>query len=469
MINYFPKYFSSRAIGLYLALLLIIPVVFQHPMNWYWWLFGIVEVAGFFYFSNALTKSWRTLRAETFERKLFLSALGIRIAYVLFSYFFYYTLTGTPFEPQAADVKWYNDMGRFGADLIWGVESDWDEFFKWADLSDTGYPLYLSILYAISGKSILFVRLIKALISAFTVILIYRLASRNFGEETGRIAAVFCLLMPNLIYYCGLHLKETEMLFLTVCFIERTDALFRSRKLKFGNILLISLIGICTYFFRAVLCIVLFLTVLTSLVLGSKKIKKGGKVAISGLLVVCMIIAGFLQIGTEQFDVGDYQNVQDQQNANMEWRSERKGGNSYAKYASASIFAPLIFTIPFPTMVNIEGQPNQQMIHGGNFVKNITSFFTILALFMLLFSGEWRDNIVPIAFTCGYLIVIAFSSFAQSERFHIPALPFELMLAAYGISRMKGKHKQLFTFWLIFIFVVNIGWTWFKLRGRGMI
>jgi hypothetical protein len=33
----------------------------------------------------------------------------------------------------------------------------------------------------------------------------------------------------------------------------------------------------------------------------------------------------------------------------MEWRSTRVGGNSFAKYATAGVFAPLIFTIPFPT------------------------------------------------------------------------------------------------------------------------
>lgn len=35
-----------------------------------------------------------------------------------------------------------------------------------------------------------------------------------------------------------------------------------------------------------------------------------------------------------------------------ERRGEREGGNELAKYAGAAVFAPLIFTIPFPTEIS---------------------------------------------------------------------------------------------------------------------
>lgn len=468
MITYFPKYFTSRAIFVYVLLLLLLPVFFAYPMHWYWWLFGIVEVVGFFYFANMLTRSWAGYSGNVFEKKVFPAALAIRVVYVLFSYAFFSLMNGEPFEFAAGDSRFYDNMGRVGAECIWNGTIDWKSTFMGVDISDYGYPIYMMLIYAATGKSLLIVRLLKAVISAYTVLLIYRLASRNFGESVGRISAVFCMLMPNLIYYCGLHLKETEMLFLTVLFVERADAIFRARIAKMKDIIFLFLIGIAAFFFRAVLCYVLFLTLVAAVVFGSKRIKKGGKWAIEGMLLVMLGLVGYFQIGSSTFESDEYMNLKDQQSYNMQWRSERKGGNSYAKYASASIFAPLIFTIPFPTMVNIETQQNQQMIHGGNFVKNVTSFFTILALFLLLFSGEWRDNIVPLAFMIGYLIVLAFSNFAQSERFHIPALPFELMFASYAISNFKPKHKNWFTIWLAFVFVANIGWAWFKLRGRGL-
>lgn len=470
MISYFPKYFTNRSILLYLLLLLLIPMAFGCPMAWYWWVFGLVEVVCFFYFSYLLSRGWQNVSGTKLEGALFSTSLCIRLLYVLFSYALYFVLSDNAFEFSAGDSLWYDAMGRLGADLIWGrnVGEQWGNFFSYAGASDIGYPLYLSAIYAITGKSILITRAIKAIMSAYTVVLVYRLASRNFGDVTGRMAAVFCVLMPNLIYYCGMHLKETEMLFLAILFIERADALFRRNKIHVRDIILLLVIGISTFFFRAVLCYVLFLTLVASVVFGSKRIKRGGKWAIEGLLLVILCIFGYFQVGSGMGESDEFQNITEQQEINMQWRSERKGGNSYAKYASSTVFLPLMFTIPFPTMVNIEGQQNQQMIHGGNYIKNITSFLTILAIVILLLNGRWKDNVVPLAFMCGYLLVLAFSSYAHSERFHIPSLPIELMFAAYGVTHFKAKHKNWFTVWLIAIFVANIGWTWFKLRGRGL-
>ena len=108
------------------------------------------------------------------------------------------------------------------------------------------------------------------------------------------------------------------------------------------------------------------------------------------------------------------------------------------------------------------------MLNGANFTKNIMSGFVIFALFSLLLSGEWRKHVLLIATTCGYLVVLVFSNFA-SERFHFPILALELMLAAYGISLMKNKHKRWFVIWLVVICAANIGWAYIKLAGRGLL
>jgi len=88
---------------------------------------------------------------------------------------------------------------------------------------------------------------------------------------------------------------------------------------------------------------------------------------------------------------------------------------------------------------------------------------------------------IPLAFMLGYLVVLAFSYFAQSERFHQPVMPFEMMFAAYGVSLAiqgvpirkgignRGTYKRWFMYWCIAMFVAAIAWNWFKLAGRGMI
>jgi len=145
------------------------------------------------------------------------------------------------------------------------------------------------------------------------------------------------------------------------------------------------------------------------------------------------------------------------------------GGNSFAQYATATAFAPLIFTIPFSTLVNVPTQENQMMLNGANFIKNILSVFVVFALIILVIRREWRQHVLPIAVMCGYLLVLVFSNFAHAERFHFPVLCLELMFAAYGVSQMTNKHKRWFKLWLVLVCLFNIAWTFIKLSGRGLI
>jgi hypothetical protein len=231
---------------------------------------------------------------------------------------------------------------------------------------------------------------------------------------------------------------------------------------------IIAIVAACLLFlFRTALAAVAMIALATTLMLSSKKVLSlGKKIAIGSFVVLAM----FATVGNQLMAEAEELLAQsvDNQSTSMAWRAKRKGGNEFAKYAGAAVFAPMIFTIPFPTLVETPNQENQRMIHGGNYVKNITSALTIFALFSLLFSGAWRKHVLILAIGCGYLIVIALSAFAHSERFHLPALPFALMLTAYGVSILSNKQKKWYNYWLILIFVANIAWAWFKLKGRGL-
>ncbi len=338
--------------------------------------------------------------------------------------------------------------------------------------SDMGYPIYLSILYYIFFDSILVARIIKAIIGAWTAVLVYKVSSRNFGESTGRIAGIFCMLMPNLIYYCSFQLKEVEMVFLAMLFVDRADWLLSQPKLKVMQTVAVMLIPLALFMIRTALAATLIAAFFCALLLTTGRVSGFGKRAV--LIVVAGVFAATMfltstSIGSEVSQM--WQTRGSTQQSNMEWRSRRDNGNAFAKYAGAAVFAPMIFTIPFPTMTETPGQENQKMIHGGNFVKNILSYFTIMALLTLLLTGNWRKHVLPLAVLCGYLVVLVFSSFAQSERFHLPILPLTLMFAALGISLMKENPwmKRYFNYWCVLMFLAAVAWNWFKLAGRGMI
>ena len=465
MLTYFPKYFSSRAIYCYLATLVLISLVFyKYAMPFQFMLFGIVAVLVFFLFGNRLTMEWQRFSAKTFAKKLFVTALLIRVVYVIFIYLYYINMTGTPHAFHAADELTYQFFGE-----IWrnkGFDAMRYEM-KFAAISDSGYPWLLGFEYLLLGTNVLSARIIKCFISAFSCVLMYNLAKRNFGEEVGRMTGIFCMLMPNMWLYCGVTLKETEMAFLVTLFAERADAVLHSPKIKVVGVIIPALCILLMFTFRTALGAVMFASLAAGLIFtNAKQLQIWKKILYTSVFAVWMFLTVGVEIVQETQQLWEGRNTN--QETGMEWRSRRRGGNQFAQYATATLFAPAIFTIPFSSMVEIENQENQMMMNGANFVKNVLSGFVIFALFSLLLSGKWRKHVLPIAITCGYLVVLVFSNFAQSERFHFPILAFELMFAAYGISLMKNKHKRWYGIWLIAVFAMVFGWAYIKLAGRGM-
>ena len=442
-------------------------IFFNHFLSPLWWAFGLVEVLSFFYFSNQLTRRWASFSEKKFTTKLFQTALVIRLIWVIFSYFFYINMTGKPFEFESADAASYHQQSLEIADMLHSGELNHFFIQMKGRYSDMGYALYLGFQYYITGNSIIIERLLKAFYGAYTCVLVYKLAKRSFGEETGRMAAVFCMLMPNLILYCGLHVKEVEMVLLTVWFIERADDLIRSKKFNIQTMAPALLLAGSLFFFRTVLGVTALFALFSTLMFTSTKILGIGKRMI--LIIWILGTIGYFVGGSITAEVEDVWKTKDtNQEQSMQMRSTRINGNKFSKYIGGAIFAPMIFVIPFPTIIETPKQENQKIINGGNYIKNIMAFFVIFAVYWVIKEKKWRDYILIGSFTLGYLIVIAMSAFAQSERFHQPVLPFELIMAAYGLSMITNKTKKYFTWWMMLMFVAIVAWSWFKLAGRGM-
>ena len=475
--KFYPKWLTQNAMIVYILALASVSLMYSsYSLPWYYLLSGVVAVSVFFLYTSTLieqTSVNRVHRESRFERSLFLWAFMPRVIWMFLIYVIYMQNYGDAFGIESSDALFYDDFGQSFAKAIENgrFREEWEGSNKVLDLSDMGYATYIGFIYWLTGNSIIVVRLLKCIWSALTVVLLYRLAKRNLESQTARVAAIFCALWPNFWYYCGTHLKETEMVYLAVLFVEQADLMLRSRQFTAWKIIPILLIAAVLFTFRTPLALVSLLSLLFSVVVSSSRVVKWSKRIIVGLLAILLI---GVTMGTqiqEQASGLLEQAQSNQQRSNMEWRTKREHGNAFAKYAGKSVFAPLIFTIPFPTMVRpFDGQDVQQLLNGGNFVKNILSAFTIFAMAMLLISGKWRDHLMPLSFMLGYLVVLTMSTFAQSERFHQPVMPFEFMFAAYGLSIAvtKPKYKRWFTYWCGVMFLACIVWNWFKMAGRGL-
>lgn len=469
--NIFPKWLCNRAVMAYFAALIVVTIMMNHmAMSWYWFVFGAVEILGFFYGTQALTRDWARLSEKQYEKHLFRYGFFIRVLAVFLLYWFFDTMTGQPFMFHAADSFEYGEEGKWVASLIRSGDLSiyWNYISgKNAGVSDVGYPFYVGLIYAISDDSVILVRILKALYGAYTALLMYRVAKRHFGDRVARLVGIMTMLMPALIIFCGMHLKETEMLFILAIFLNQADQLLLSRNFSFRSIMLTFAAAGGLLFFRTVLAVAAFGSLVVALVLSSQRVASLGRRWM--IFIASMAILGYFAGGKIAMEVESLWNSKGEfQQSRL---SVQQKTNDLARYASSAVFAPLIFTIPFPTMVETDGQENSRMLHGDLFIKNVLSGFCLFALIMLVVSGDWRKHVLLASLLGGYLIILVFSAFAAAQRFHMPAYPLEILFAGYGINLCVNtpKYKRWSMFWVIVCFVFAVGWNWFKLKGRGMI
>ena len=466
MLSFFPDKIAQRAVYTYVGTLLVVSALFiSHAMSLTFIAIGLMWVCGFFLLSAYSSRKWRDIPQRLFVKRLFVTAICLRVAWAVFSFFFYIWQTGIPFEFSAGDSLWYYDESVANAHAH--IADVWRYLFVDTDaISDSGYVFYLSFLAKLTGNSILLPRLVNSLFSAASCLLVYFLAKRNIGEAGGRIAAIFTCFMPNLIYYCGLHLKETFMLFLIVAFLERTDYMLKTKKYTLWTITLPLLLAASLFTFRTVLGASALFAMVTAVFFSSTRVMGRTKrmMLIGWSLLAVVTLAG----GTIRNEI---ESTWDDRMSNQDAKrsSQTAKGNQWAKYATGTVMAPMMFVMPFPTMVDVDEQYNQQMISGGNYVRNFLGGFVLIALFVAVFvKKNWRDLSLIGAFAIAYLGIVSTSGFANSERFLLPALPVLLIFSAYGITQLNAKTYRFMKIWYWIVPLMALGWAFFKLGSRGL-
>ena len=466
MVPFFPKQISERAIIVYLASLFAVTIFYlNYAMGIGYMALGCLWVVGFFSLAVYCSKKWVIVPEKQFVSNIFWGALALRIVWVIASYYFYNAVTGQPFEFQARDSAGYH------ADAEWLAGEPWSTTFLYLFGSvlyaDSGFPLFLTAIYKVFGPVIMIPRMVKALLSSWTCGLVYKMSSRTFDEKVARMAGIMMVFMPNLIIYCGYHLKETLMLFLAVACLERADALIRGKRLTFFGILVPALLAGSLFLFRTAIGAAAVFAIASAVLLSSAPaMKKTGKrVALIfwGVLALVVFAGGSIASEVESLWEGRGENLE---NKRLE---QTIRGNKWAKYATGSVMAPMIMVLPFATMVDVDQQYGQQGKSGGNYIRNFMGFFAILAIYEALRRKQWRDFVLIGAFVISYLGVVAMSGFNNSERFLLPGLPGLVMMWAYGVSTLRAKTYKLLTPWCFVVFAMEFAWAFFKLGSRGIL
>ena len=463
------RHITFIGIVVYLTALITISSVFKdYALQPKWMLWGIGEVLFFFVLTTVFYPRWKNNDSKHFRRKVFWTALGVRVAYVFVIGYYYYYQTGAAFEYSAGDSLWYHVTASYLSrcvsqghlSYVFGYLRGYTMGF-----SDRGYVLWLTLIYTIFGRNLLIPRFFKALMSAYLCIVVYKLGTRTLGERTGRLAAVMCIFMPILIQICGLHTKEMEMIFLSILALERMDYLIRSRKYTVWNIAFPILLTGLTFGFRTIIGMCLIFAFLVFILLSPNALvgKKGKIITLSATALVFLVFL-FSGIGREMKIIYRLKFT------DLSAQTERYGSLDFkhAELAQSKYLFPGAFVLPLAPMVE-ESPDHNKMIHGSTYVKNFLAFFAMLTLVIVVRQKKWRDFSLIGAYELSYLGIIMFSFAANTERFHEPAIPLLVLMAAYAMTHLRRKDLILFYVYCGLLFVALFAWNWLKLSARGLV
>ena len=342
------RHINLIGIGLYVLALIAISVVFgAHALQPKWMLWGMGEVLFFFLLMAVFYPRWKNDDPKRFWRKVFWTAFAIRAVYAFVMCYYYYWETGIGFEYGAGDSRWYHDTGVYLSKCL--KKGHISYIFRYLNAytmgwSDQGYPLWLTLVYTVFGRSWLVPRLFKALMSAYLCIVVWKLGSRTFGERTGRLAAVMCVFTPILVQICGVHTKEMEMIFLSILALERMDYLIRSKRYTVWNILFPILLTGLAFGFRTIVGMCLVFAFLVFVVLSSPdKVGKKGKIITLVATVVVFLVFLFTPIGREM------RIIYRLKFSDLQYQSNRYEslGMKHGELAQSWVLAPGAFVLPF--------------------------------------------------------------------------------------------------------------------------
>lgn len=463
------RHFQYVGVGIYLAALLIVSVCFRsYALRPLWMAWGIGTVLFFFGLSYWFHQRWRNDTSKTFVRKVFWWALGIRAVYVGVIIFYYYWQTGLSMEYEVGDSWTYHQYACYLCNLV--RAGRFSEVFgvlnaNFHSFSDHGYLLYLTTLYTCFGKNILGPRLLKALMSAYVCVLIYKVAKRNLGERTARLAAVMAVFLPQFIHYNGTYLKETELVFLATFALERFDYLIHSGRYTFWNIAAPILLTILTLGFRTIVGMCLIAAFILYVILCDPPLlSRKARVITVSVTVLAALLLMLTSIGWEMYVILRINFFSVDSTA----EKYQALGMGYAEYASGKYLFPGFLTLPLTNLVEV-ANPNQKMMNGTYFVKNYLAFFALLSLLVAVRDKRWRNLSLVGSYTLLYALMIAFSFAFNSERYHLPVMPGLLIMAALAMTRFRRKDFKLYYLYGALLLVSIVAWNYLKLAGRGLI
>lgn len=429
---------------------------------------GLTVVFLFFFGVNYYSTQWVQSSYDQLELRIFFIALLVRVIFLGYLYLltFWFDPDSFPFEINAADSWVYHNVTL---ELIDAPISEWLDIVenRMKSRSDFGYPIYQGTLYSLFGPYTFIVRFFNSILGSLTVVMLGRIVNISWGNSHAKMTAIIAMLFPTLIWYCGIQLKETLMVFVVV---SAFYVIWKSRAQGKWNLLLIAmgfLMCFALFFFRTFLAALVFISILL-LFIPFKENRMNSMILVSLMLGLYLFYS--LAVSSDIFkDVNNQiEDSNDFFSRNLENEKSLLGDVKFDQVALAPIIVAGAAITPFPSYLNTEARQLSIFSRFQNdLVRNMMYFFMYIGLYHT-FKKRFKEYIGIIFFLIAYLGVITSAANSFQARFHMPIIPFVVIFIGVGVVEFKSRSNRAWLVYLLFIFIAQLSWTYFKLNIRGI-
>jgi hypothetical protein len=459
---------AKRIIVFVFGLFATLYVVFQGRIYSIEWIAAAIFIVIIILSSiSILSKNWLNISEPNFIYKLFWSSLIVRVSFMFILLLISYKTWDMFYIVGARDEQVYYRVANEAVD-IWKGTNIRDAYFHIFssyknDISDTGYATFLMFPIFIFGLSPVVIKIFLCFVGSFIVIRGYKLAVLLIEGPAARLAGILLCLYPISWFYSIIMLKENIMVLLIIeAFILMVKI---QRSFKLINMLKALLIIILLFFFRSALSILLLMVLMVSFIMQYKAKYVIINVLLAGIII--LIYVNFLK-STGRYDdyYTQYTNIDEFQQERLTYMERI---NPFVALVGSPVFGVLSYISPFPSVVtvpNAGGLPHSEYYYhvAGNIFWIALAFFSFYGLYYSI-RYKRREMAVLITFVIGYQFVLLKAMMFTSVRFSYPAKPFLLILAAYGIYKMKSK--KWYPVYLVAAVILIVGWNYVRLKGRG--
>jgi len=365
---------------------------------------------------------------------IFLVALGLRMLVSL--------LVHTLLPPGyfAPDEMAYIENGKLLANA-WSGSS----FYP------SGKPLpqtiVSAILFFIFGNNLYVALLFENFIGAMTVLNIYFITKRLFNKQSARYASLVTTVLPSLVLWSSLLLKDPNTQFLVTFIIHLTLRL--KERLRISNLALligsIALIG----FFRGYLLIIVFMAVASSFITFHKETFIRNFIIITVFAMVFATLFSSYEAKTvPKYGTGKESTLQSLQNIRGGFYtggSKMLGHVNISTPTNALMYSPLLLTVfflaPFPW--DITGSILHNLATAESLVWYFFFFYAIKGIIRSLKEGNF--NVMPVLVMVGVLSIayaLAITNLGAAYRFRAQVSVLLLVFSGYGLYLRKQEHEK---------------------------